>query len=179
MLGIKLNATERAAAAAVKSRARQLARGGNTGDVHIRAVAGLRVYAARLSAAGDPKTGAAILKSADEAQGLLDAAAEIREQIAQPKTDHVGEAVAFAATELQKKLPCCFPSAADAVAFASRLPLIEARAAASLACDKGAKLTRRAGEKHHEAVRAVEIACLAAMGGFDDAAAVRKVAALA
>ena len=179
MLGIKLNATERAAAAAVKSRARQLARGGSTADIHVRAVAGLRTYSARLSAAGDPKGGAAIEKQADAAAALLADVDALREQIAQPKTDHVGEAVASAAVELQKKLGSCFPSAADAVAFASRLPLIEARAAASLACDAGAKASRRAGEKRHEAQAVIEQAALLAMGGHDPAKAMRDVAALA
>ncbi len=179
MLGIKLNATERAAAAAVKSRARQLARGGATGDVHIRAVKGLRVYAARLSAAGDPKGATAIDKQAEAAAAMFADVEALREQIAQPKTDHVGEAVASAAVELQKKLPCCFPSGADAVAFASRLPLIEARAAASLACDAGAKLSRRAGELRHEAQALVEQAALLAMGGHDSDKAIKALVAMA
>jgi hypothetical protein len=180
MLGItKLTPAERQAAAAVKSRARQLARGGNTGDVHIRAVAGLRVYAARLAAAGDPKGAAAIEKQADAAAALFAEVDALREQIAQPRQDHIGDAIASAAVELQKKLPCCFPSAADAVAFASRLPLIEARAAASLAIDAGSKVSRRAGEKRHEAQAVIEAAALLAMGGHDPAKAMRDVSALA
>jgi hypothetical protein len=166
-------------AAETRRRARQLARGGNTGDVHIRAVAGLRVYAARLSAAGDPKGGAAILKSADEAQGLLDAAAEIRAEIAKPRPDFVGDAVKAAGAELCKRLPCCYPTLEDGLAAASRLPLLDARRAETLACDAAAKLCRQAAEKNRAARCAIEQAALACFGGVDDAKAMRDVAALA
>ena len=175
-------ADKQAAREAVETRrrARQLARGGNaTGDVLVRCVAGLRVYGKRLAENGDPKGGAAIEKQADAAAALLADVEALLEQIAQPKTDHVDDAVASAAVELQKKLPCCFPSAADAVAFASRLPLIEARRAASLAIDAGAKLSRRAGELRHEAQAVIEAAALVAMGGHDDAKAIKALVAMA
>jgi hypothetical protein len=163
----------------LRRRARQLARGGSTGNIHERAIRGLAVYAARLSAAGDPKGGAAILKSADEAQALMDACNALKTENETPREDHIGTAIDAAASELTKRLPACFSTKADAVAFASHLPLIEARRAASLACDAGAKLSRRASEKRHEAQAVIEQACLAAMGGFDPATAMRDVAALA
>jgi hypothetical protein len=166
-------------AAEIRRLARQLARGGAVGDVHIRAVAGLRVYAARLSAAGDGVTAAEIVKRADEAQGLLDAAAETRAQIATPRPDFVGEACRAAAAEFCKRLPACYPSIDDGLAAASRLPLIEARRAESLACDAAAKRCRQASEKHHEAVRVIEAAALVAMGGHDDAKAIQALVAMA
>jgi hypothetical protein len=174
-------AEKQAAREAVETRrrARQLARGGNTGDIHVRSVSGLRVYAARLSAAGDPKGAASIEKQADTAAAMLAEVDALRAQIATPRPDFVGDAVKAAAAELCKRLPCCYPTLDDGLAAASRLPLIEARRAESLACDKNAKLCRQAAEKNRAARFAIEQAALVCFGGVDDMKAVRDVAALA
>jgi hypothetical protein len=177
----KTEADKQAAREAVETRrrARQLARGGNTGDVHIRAVAGLRVYAARLSAAGDPKGAAAIEKQADAAAAMLAEVDAIRAEIAKPRPDFVGDAVKAAGAELCKRLPLCHPTLDDGLAAASRLPLLDARRAETLACDAAAKLSRQAAEKNRAARFAIEQAALVCFGGVDDAKAVRDVAALA
>jgi hypothetical protein len=166
-------------AAETRRRARQLARGGNTGDVHIRAVAGLRVYAARLSAAGDPKGAAAIEKQADAAAAMLAEVDAIRAEIAKPRPDFVGDACRAAAAELCKKLPACYPTLDDGLAAASRLPLLDARRAETLACDAAARLSKQAAEKNRAARFAIEQAALVCFGGVDDAKAMRDVAALA
>jgi hypothetical protein len=166
-------------AAETRRRARQLARGGNTGDVHIRAVAGLRVYAARLAAAGDPAGASKIEKQADAAAAMLAEVDAIRAEIATPRPDFVGDACRAAAAELCRKLPASYPTLDDGLAAASRLPLLDARRAETLACDAAARLSKQAAEKNRAARFAIEQAALVCFGGVDDAKAMRDVAALA
>jgi hypothetical protein len=94
----------------------------------------------------------------------------LTEQFAAPAADPVGDAARAAARELQKTLPKCFASDADAMQFALALPMIEARAAAVREADKRQAVDTERLRIGRDFWELIGRACRAAGLGNDDAA---------
>lgn len=164
------------AEAAQKRKARIMALGGVGSDQHEAAARGVERFAARFTAAGDPATGAELKALADKAGRLLADRDEARAAFAALNVNHVGEAVQAAASELVKKMPGCFPCMADAVQYAERLPLSQARAQATAQASAKNALTNKATDAHRALVAVLDEAGRVALSEQDGVRSLRELA---
>lgn len=167
------------AEAAARRKARLQALGGVGSEQHAAAVEGVERFAARFTAAGDPATGAELKALADKAGQLLDERDAARRECAALNVDHIGVAVKAAASELVKKLPVAFPCMADAVQYAEKLPMSQARAAAVAQSNDKNRLTKTAIDAHRALVDVLAAAGRLALGDqLDSVKALRELALL-